>query len=34
MIPAGSLPGRVNDLRKTILRQRRPELYQVLAPER
>jgi hypothetical protein len=25
-------PGRVNDLRQTILAQRRPELYQVLAP--
>ena len=27
------VPEMVNDLRETLLRQRRPELYQVLAPK-
>jgi len=41
-VPAGYLPEyqptqipeERNDLKETILRQRRPELYQVLAPEK
>jgi hypothetical protein len=28
------MPAAANDLRETILAQRRPELYQVLAPEK